>query len=293
MWKVVRLPRMQRAYGPSVRRRRLNAQLRRYRERKGKTTGEVAKALGWQQTKVSKIETGERKKVTPDELTELLDYYEEEDPEIRESLHECARLGNQRGWWAKYRDLLPSGLPDFEVEASVIKTYECQVVPGLLQTPDYAEAIFRANLVRSDDEIAKRLNGRMKRQETLNRVDPPEYWVILDEAALRRVIGSREVMSQQLRHLTHMAARHNINIYVLPFSEGAHPATVGSFVIMDFSDPMDGSIGYVEMPTSSAYVEEAHELAELNTIFAGAQGAAMSPVRSLAFINDIIDSLEE
>lgn len=180
---------MQRTYGPSVRRRRLNTRLRRYRERKGETTGQVAKALGWQQTKVSKIETGERKKVTADELSALLDYYGEEDPEIRESLHECARLGNQRGWWSKYRDLLPSGLPDFEVEASVIKTYECQVMPGLLQTPDYAEAVFRANLVRSNDEIAKRLSGRMKRQEALNRVEPPEYWVILDEAALRRAVG--------------------------------------------------------------------------------------------------------
>lgn len=284
---------MQRTYGPSVRRRRLNAQLRRYREQKGQTTGQVAKALGWQQTKVSKIETGERKKVTPDDLTELLDYYEEKDPEVRESLHECARLGNQRGWWSKYRDLLPSGLPDFEAEAAVIKTYECQVIPGLLQAPAYAEAIFRANMVRSDEEIAKRLDGRLKRQEVLNRVDPLEYWVILDEAALRRVIGSREIMSQQLRHLTHMAARHNINICVLPFLEGAHPATMGSFVIMEFPDPMDASIGYVETPTSSVYVEEDHELAELNTMFSGAQGAALSPARSLAFIDDVIESLEE
>ncbi|QBI54372.1 hypothetical protein EKD16_12950 [Streptomonospora litoralis] len=253
----------------------------------------MAKALGWQQTKVSKIETGERKKVTADELSALLDYYGEDDPEVRESLHECARLGNQRGWWSKYRDLLPSGLPDFEAEASVIKTYESQVIPGLLQTPDYAEAIFRANLVRSGDEVQERVAARLKRQDCLNRVDPPSYWVILDEAALRRVVGTREVMSQQLRHLTHMAARHNVNIYVLPFSEGAHPATVGSFVIMEFPDPMDVSIGYVENPTSSVYVEEGHELADLNAIFAGAQGAALSPVRSLAFINDVIESLEE
>lgn len=287
------MPRMQSTYGPSVRRRRLNAQLRRYRDAKGETTGYVARELGWQQTKVSKIETGERRKVTPEDLDALLDYYDERDADFRASLHECAALGNQRGWWSKYRDLMPSGLPDFEVEASLIKTYECQVVPGLLQTPGYAEAIFRANLVRSEAEITKRLEGRLKRQEILNRVDPPEYWVILDEASIRRIVGSSEVMVQQLRHLTHMAARHNVNISVLPFTEGAHPATVGSFVIMEFSNPMDASLGYVEIPTSSVYVEEERDLIGLNTIFAGAQGSALSPARSLAFINDIIESLEE
>lgn len=286
------MPRMQPTYSPSVRRRRLNAQLRKYREARGETTAVVAKKLGWQQTKVSKIETGERKKVTPEDLDALLNYYKVDDPEMRASLHECARLGNQRGWWSKYRDLLPSGLPDFEAEASVIKTYECQVIPGLLQTPAYAEAIFRANLVRSDEEIAKRLEGRMKRQEILNRVDPPEYWVIVDEAALRRVVGSRGVMVQQLRHLTHMAARHNINISVLPFSAGAHPSTMGSFVIIDFPNPLDASVGYAETPTSSVYVEEREELAELNAIFSGALGSSLTPADSLKFIYEVIDSLE-
>ena len=284
---------MQKSYSPSVRRRRLSAQLRKYRERKKLTAVKAGAALGWPQQKISKIESGEQKRVPAAELDRLLDLYKVDDQNEREALHECARLAKERGWWSKYKEAFPGGLPDFEAEASVIRTYECQVIPGLLQTPAYAEAIFRAYKLRSGEEIKQLVKARMERQHILNQVDPPDYRAVIDEAALRRVVGSSEVMSQQLRHLTHMAARHNIDIYVLPFSEGAHPATVGSFVIMDFSDPMDGSIGYVEMPTSSAYVEEAHELAELNTIFAGAQGAAMSPVRSLAFINDIIDSLEE
>ncbi|GAA4936994.1 helix-turn-helix transcriptional regulator [Streptomonospora halophila] len=283
---------MQPAYSPSVRRRRLRTQLLRYRERAGLTTAQVAKELGWPQVKVSRLETGFKKSVTSDELDALLDFYEEDDAEVRASLHECARLAKERGWWARYRNLMSTALPDFETEASVIKTYECQVVPGLLQTPDYAEAIFRANLVRSDEEIRERVSARLKRQEILNRVDPPAYWVILDEAALRRVVGSVEVMSQQLRHLTHMAARHNINIYVLPYSAGAHPVTVGSFVIMDFPDPLDASIGYVETPISSLYVEEDHELTELNSLFGGAQGSAMSPAHSLQFIKDVTESLE-
>ncbi|WP_046468356.1 helix-turn-helix domain-containing protein [Allosalinactinospora lopnorensis] len=284
---------MQRSHSPSVRRRRLSAQLRRYREQSGKTTGQVAKELGWAQTKVSKIETGFKRTVGPADLDALLDFYDVKDSEIRASLHECARLAKQRGWWAKYRDVFQGALPDFETEASAIRAYESQVIPGLLQTPEYAEEIFRANQVRSEKEIAQRVTARMERQHILNRVDPPAYRAVIDEAALRRLVGSAEVMSTQLRHVTHMAARHNVDIQVLPFSEGAHTATVGSFVIMDFSNPLDQSIAYVDTPTSSLYMEEDFELERFNSMFAGAQGAALSPARSLKFINEVIDFLEE
>ncbi|GAB3458242.1 helix-turn-helix transcriptional regulator [Streptomonospora sediminis] len=283
---------MQPTYSPSVRRRRLRTQLLRYRERAGLTTAQVAKELSWPQIKVSRIENGSKKSVSPAELDALLDFYKEDNAEARASLHECARLAKERGWWNRYRSVMSTALPDFENEASVIRTYECQVVPGLLQTPDYAEAVFRADLVRSDAEIRERLSARLKRQEILSRVDPPMYWAIIDEAALRRTVGSPEVLSQQLRHLTHMAARHNINIYVLPFSAGAHPSTMGSFVILDFPDPLDSSIGYVETSVSSLYVEEGRDLTELNSLFGGAQGAALSPARSLQFINDVIESME-
>jgi len=256
-------------YSPSVRRRRLRKRLIHYREAKGQTTAEVAKGLGqgWSQAKVSRIENGLKKTVTPAELDALLDYYDEKDPAVRAELHECAKLSSHKGWWAKYQGVLSSALPDFESEASRIRTYECQVIPGLLQTPDYIEAIFRANQVRADEETRKRVDARLKRQEILNRVDPPRYWVVLDEAALRRMVGSREVMLVQLRHLTHMATRHNIDIQVLPFSEGAHTATTGSFVIMDFPDPRDASIAYMDAPTSSLYLEEDGEVAEFESMF--------------------------
>lgn len=288
-----RLSRVQKTYSPSVRRRRISAQLRRFREEKGLTTTQAGEAVGWKQQKISKIESGEQKAVPAEELDALLDAYEVKDAEVRASLYECARLAKQRGWWSRYRGLMSIALPDFEAEANVIRTYECQVIPGLLQTPDYADSIFRANQVRQDEEIAKRLTARLKRQEILNRVDPPSYWVIVDEAALRRVIGSIETMRVQLRYLTHMAVRHNVDIQVLPFSSGAHPSTMGSFVIMDFPDPMDASIGYVETPTSSVYVEEDHDLREFVSIFGATQGSALSPARSLEFISDVIDSLEE
>ncbi|CAM3841048.1 helix-turn-helix transcriptional regulator [Nocardiopsis gilva] len=242
---------------------------------------------------MSRIETGFKKAVSAEELETLLDYYGEDDQEIRAGLHECARQAKQRGWWMRYRTVLSSALPDFEAEASRIRTYECQVIPGLLQTPDYATAIFRANRVRSDEEIAERVAARIKRQDILNRVNPPRYWVIIDEAALRRTVGSHEVMTIQLTHLTHMAARHNIDIQVLPFSEGAHAATTGSFVIMDFPDPRDTSIAYMDTPTSSLYLEESDDLDEFEAMFGGAQGAALSPDKSLRFIDDAIKALEE
>lgn len=284
---------MQRSYSPTVRRRRLSAQLRKYREREKLTAAKAGAALGWPQQKISKIESGEQKRLPVAELDLLLDLYKVEDPDEREALHECARMAKERGWWSKYKDAFPGGLPDFEAEASMIRTYDCQVIPGLLQTPDYAEGILRADRVRTEEEVSKRVAARLKRQEILNRVDPPSLWAIVDEAALRRVVASPDVMSMQLRHLTHMAARHNVDIQVLPFSAGAHPATVGSFVIMDFPHPMDADIGYVETPTSSVFVEEEDELREFVALFGATQGSAMSPAHSVKLVNDVIESLEE
>ncbi|WP_017577693.1 Scr1 family TA system antitoxin-like transcriptional regulator [Nocardiopsis kunsanensis] len=184
-------------------------------------------------------------------------------------------------------------LADFEAEASTFRTYESQVIPGLLQTPQYADAIFRANLVRDDDEIDRRVEARVKRQGVLNRVDPPTFMALIDEAALRRMVGTSDVMQEQLRHLTQMASRHNINIYVLPFSAGAHPSTEGSYVIMDFTDLRDASIAYLETPATSMYLEEEHQVRLFNDMFGSTQSCAMAPVQSLAFINRLLQELEE
>ncbi|GAA3749443.1 helix-turn-helix transcriptional regulator [Spinactinospora alkalitolerans] len=257
------------------------------------TATAAGKKLGWPQQKISKIESGEQKRIPTVELDALLDAYKVKDPEVRAALHDCARLAKERGWWSKYKDAFPGGLPDFEAEASVIRAYEAQVIPGLLQVPGYAEAVFRAYKLRSDEETERLVKARMERQHILNQVDPPDYLAVIDEAALRRVVGSVEIMRTQLRHLTHMAARHNIDIYVLPFAAGAHAATLGSFAIMDFPDLLDGSIVYVDTATSTLYLEEEHELREYNSMLSRAQASALDPAKSLQLINDIIQSLEE
>ncbi|WP_344162930.1 helix-turn-helix transcriptional regulator [Nocardiopsis rhodophaea] len=284
---------MQRSYSPSVRRRRLSAQLRAYRERKKLTASKAGAALGWPQQKISKIESGEQKRLPAAELDLLLDLYEVRDSAEREALHECARLAKERGWWSKYKDAFPGGLPDFEAEASAIRAYEAQVLPGLLQTPDYAEAVFRDYKLREEVEIRRLVEARIARQSILNKIDPPDYTAVIDEAALKRIVGSSNVMVTQLRHLTHMAARHNVDIYVLPFTAGAHAATSGSFTIMDFPDPMDASLAYVDTPTLTMYLEEDDDLRVFNSMLSRAQSAALSPQLSLNLVEETIKTLEE
>ncbi|MFW5416786.1 helix-turn-helix domain-containing protein [Nocardiopsis sp. CNT-189] len=281
---------MQRSYSPSVRRRRLSAQLRRYREQRKLTAAKAGAALGWPQQKISKIESGEQKRLPAAELDKLLDLYEVSGEVEREALHECARLAKERGWWSKYKSAFPGGLPDFEAEASAIRTYEAQVVPGLLQTPDYAAEVFRAYRLLPEGEIAKLVEARMARQGILNKVDPPDFVAVIDEAALLRKVGSAEVMRTQLRHLKHMASRHNVDLHVLPFAAGAHAATSGSFTLMEFPDPLDASLAYVDTPTSTLYLEEEEEVREFASMMSRTQSDALSPIRSLSLIDKIIES---
>ncbi len=257
------------------------------------TLFEAAKQAGMGKSNLSKIEQAESKTVPAATLNKLLDLYKVEDTEVRISMHELSRLAGERGWWARYKDVLPQMLPDFEAEACAFRTYHAQVVPGMLQTPEYAGAVFRANKVREDDEIADRVSARIRRQEILNRVNPPTYSAIIDEGALQRTVGSTEVMRTQLQHLTHMASRHNIDIHVLPFAAGAHPATEGTFIVMDFPDPRDSSIAYLENPATSLYLEEDHQIRMFNDMFGNAQGCSLTPVQSLAFIKQLLANLEE
>ncbi|PDP88623.1 hypothetical protein CQJ94_05625 [Glycomyces fuscus] len=281
------------SYSPSVRRRRLSAELRRLRSETGMTLNDVAKHTGISRANLSKIEQAESKTVPAPTLNKLLKLYEVNDPTVQSAMHELSKLAGQKGWWSLYKGLLPQTLTDFEAEACALRTYEAQVVPGLLQTPAYADAIFRANRVRDDNEITQRVTARMARQNILNRLDPPTYLVIIDEAAIRRMVGSVNVMREQLRHLTHMAARDSIDIYVLPFSAGAHTSTEGSYSVMDFPDPRDASIVYLESPTTTMFLEEDHQVRSYNDMFGSTQSCSMSPAQTLDFLNHCIQELEE
>ncbi|CAL9387625.1 hypothetical protein SUDANB121_01198 [Nocardiopsis dassonvillei] len=241
---------------------------------------------------LSKIEQAESRTVSSATLDKLLDLYGVDDPAVRASLHELAKLAGEKGWWVRYKDLMPQMLADFEAEAC----------PAHLRSPGDSGSTANPRLRRRDlsrqpnprgDEIAQRVAVRIKRQEILHRVDPPTYMAILDEAVLHRRLGSPEVMREQLRHLVHLAARHNIDLYVLPFSAGAHPATEGSFVVMDFLDPRDASIAYLETPVTSMYPEEDRQVRLFNDMFGSAQSCSMTAAQSLTFIDRRLHDLEE
>src|SRR5882757_10715639 len=218
---------------PAVRRRRLGEELRRLRDLAGLTSGEAARMAGWHQSKVSRIETG-RSSVRAADVTVLLDVYGVRDRALRDLLGTLAEGGHQRGWWHEFRDVLPVEYRDFislETGASRARSMENSVVPGLLQTSDYALAVTREVMPHLDRrELEALVEVRTARQAVLRQDPPLELWAVLDEAVLRRGVGGPAVMADQLRSLCGAAALPQVHLQVLPFSAGGHIGVTGSFV---------------------------------------------------------------
>jgi transcriptional regulator with XRE-family HTH domain len=273
----------------SMRRRRLASELRKLRDQSGLSLSDAAKRVGWQVSRLSRIETRQSGIPTPD-LRTLLDLYEIADEGYRQRLADLARQGNERGWWQKYAGQIISEYVDLiglEEEARVIRTYEQELVPGLLQTPDYARAIIRAGWPASTSEqIGRWVEIRMERQEVLVRSDPPppQLNVVLSEAVLRRPVGGREVMYGQLEYLMRPRDRANVTIQVLPFDAGVHRAMAGPFTMMTFPDPDDLGIVNVENATGALFLEEPAEVRVYDEIWSTLQAAALSPDDSQAFL---------
>ncbi|MGQ4268822.1 helix-turn-helix domain-containing protein [Nocardiopsis changdeensis] len=280
-------------HSPTLRRRRLSAELKRARSESGLTTTQVVKSLKWAAGKLSQIENAETQTVKPDDLDKLMDLYQVTSSDKREALHALAKDAKVRGWWSKYREVFgPQSLPDFESEASTIRTFESSVIPGLLQTPQYAKAVFEGGRYTSSEEVERRAQARMERREILIRFNPTKLRVVLDEAALRRVIGSHEIMAEQMHHMLHMAKLPNVDLQVLPFAAGAHNALIAPFSILEFPEPLDLPIVFIETATGGLFLEEADEVDQHSVTFSDAQGSALSTAQSARFIADIAKSLE-
>jgi len=277
---------------PSMRRRRLAAELRKCREQRGWALIEAAKNLGWQQSRLSRIETRQSGIAAPD-LRKLLNAYEVEDEGYRNHLFDLARRGNERGWWKKYAGLIIGEYADLismEEEARVIRAYEQELVPGLLQTADYARAFFRTAWPGGTGaEIDRRVEIRMERQEILTRTDPPppRLHVVLSEGVLRRPVGGRDVMRGQMAQLMMPRDRVNVTIQVLPFDSGAHPAVAGPFTMMAFPDPDDLGIVNVEHASGALFLEEPADVRAYDEIWSAIQAAALSADDSQAFMKSI------
>ncbi|MEV5733653.1 helix-turn-helix transcriptional regulator [Streptomyces sp. NPDC052292] len=246
---------------PTVRRRRLGQELRRLRELKGMTAEEVAERLLVSQSKISRLENG-RRSISQRDVRDLCGVYEVEDQRVVDSLMEMARDSRQQGWWHTFGDIPYSVYIGLETDAESLRVYEPQLVTGLLQTPAYAEALVRGALPEtSTAEIEKRVRVRMRRQERITaEVNALRLWVVLDEAALRRVVGSRLVMREQLEHLIEMSQLPHVTVQVLPFEVGAHPGLNGQYAILEFTDAADSSVVYLEGVTSDLYLEKAPDV---------------------------------
>ncbi|MFC0862222.1 helix-turn-helix domain-containing protein [Sphaerimonospora cavernae] len=261
-------------------------ELRRLRDLQGLTLQEVADRLGWSRARVSRIETTQVRPHHGD-VADLLDLYGVSSPE-RDALIALARQVRQRGWWTAYQDVFSGSYVALEDEASEIRAWDAQLIHGLLQTEDYARAVIRAGRMIADDgEIDRRVVARRARQAMLDRPQPPRLHVIVDQAALQRQIGGRDVMREQLRTLVDHAARSAITIQVVPYDMGEHAGLDGRFTILSYPDPADPDIAYVEGTMGDIYLESAEDVAKHRLRFDQIGAAALSPAESAALIGKL------
>lgn len=276
---------------PSVRARQLAAELRRLREEATLTGEEAAGRLGWSASKVSRIETG-KTAVTTGDLRRLLDLYQVSGVR-RDRLAELGRTAQQRGWWDAYADTLRSSysaLIALERNAEAERDWAPIIIPGLLQTENYAQIITRATmLISPPGEIARIVTARMTRQQVLTREDPLELDAILDEAAVRRQVGGPDVMREQLMHLASIAGRPNITIQVLPFSSGPHLAVKGAFTLLQFPEAAAAGVAYQENMTSDLFIEREDEVYRYGLAFDRLRELALGPEDSVSFITHLVD----
>jgi transcriptional regulator with XRE-family HTH domain len=273
------------AQSPTVRRRRLALELRRLREAAKLTCEEVAEQLECSASKISRVETG-RVSVSPRDVRDMLEIYGVAD-EQRDGLVQLARESRQKGWWHAYGDTIQPHFATYlglESAASEIRIYEVNVIPGLLQTEEYARTMLTAGMVNSPrQDIERRVALRMERQR-LSREYPPELWCVLDEAALRRHVGGREVMRVQLEHLLEMASLRNVSLQVLPFAGGAHPGIGRAFNILSFGEDVDPDVVYLELHESALWVENVEEVDRYHVYFNHLQATALSFEDSAAMV---------
>ncbi|MFF4232988.1 helix-turn-helix domain-containing protein [Streptomyces sp. NPDC001820] len=281
-------------HGPAVRRRKLGEELRRLRLEAGLTSRDAGRLAGWHQSKVSRIETGASGVKTAD-VTLLLELYGVGDPQLRAMLETLAGAADGAGsdWWHAFRGLIPPDYRDFislEATACAARTLETSVVPGLLQTPDYAHAVTRAALEEMPATTVNSLvEVRIARQSVLRAERPLKLSAVLDEAALRREVGGRRVMREQLRVLAEAAQLPNVRLQVLPFSVGGYAGLTGSFVIFSFPATSDLDVVVLDHLTSSLYLERKEDLEVYSAAFHAMRKRALSPADSLDLIARISD----
>ena len=275
----------------TVRGRKLSSELRRLREKSDMSGEYVAERLGWSQSKVSRIETG-RTSVQAKELTQLLELYGVPDGG-RDQFFDLAKGAQVKGWWDDFADTLPRDYTTYielENEASSNLVFSAQIVPGILQTEDYARCVIQsALLISPPGETNRRVQVRMERQARLMQDTARSFSVIIDEAVLRRKVGGDEVMTAQLDHLMESSKKENVNLQVLPFSCGEHPASAGEFALLQFPGDDDEDVVHVEAIGSSLYIEDETTVFRYTLAFNQLCTSALTPSESMDFIGSLLE----
>jgi transcriptional regulator with XRE-family HTH domain len=276
---------------PTVRRRELGALLRALRLEKGLTVEQAAERLLFSMSKLSRIETGHGAASLRD-IRDLCDLYGVTNVAARDRMMKLAAESKQQAWWQSY-DLAYAAYAGLEAEAIAISAFQSSVVHGLLQTADYARAGHESAMPRlAPDQIEMQIEAKLTRQRILTRANPPRFAVVLDEAALRRMAGGRQVMAAQLAKILDMSALPNLMVQVLPFELGSHPALESNFNILELPD-LAPDVVFVEGLIGSTYLERAEDLKRYREIFHRLQSMALNPKDTEELIAGLIRSYNE
>lgn len=274
----------------SLRHHRLTLELRRLRKASGFTREQVAEQLEWSGSRVTRYETGDWKRLHPNDVKRMLAVYGVTDQQRLEAYAQLARDAGKRGWWTDYDDVVGNYVA-FEDEAAQIQTFEPLYIPGLLQTEDYARALIAANPDNEPDEVKRRVAARLERHKLLEGKDGPQFWPIIDEAAIRRPVGGSKVMIGQLRSLVEVVTTRRIDLQILPFAAGSHPGMDGSFAILTFDEILAPPVVYLETATDGLYPEGNNVVQRYTMMFNRLRAKALSPQDSVTFLEDAIAGL--
>ncbi|TWP46159.1 helix-turn-helix domain-containing protein [Lentzea tibetensis] len=281
---------MARGSSPTLRKRRLVSELRRLREEASLTIEEVGERLECSASKISRIETG-RVGVSPRDVRDMLTAYSADD-ETLEELVQLAREARRKAWWDEFGDIVPGRYVGYEADAEAMRTYQGLMIPGLLQCEAYTRSLISEVLPSATKaEIDRRVALRTARQALLYEEDPLRLHVVIDEAALRRLVGGRSVMRSQMKRLLEVGSLVNVTLQIVPFSAGGHAGMDGPFVILAFPEKLDPDVVYIESTRSGVYLEQPTDVQRYAEMFERLVTTALSPEDSSVLITDIARAL--
>lgn len=281
---------------PTFRQRRLARTLRELRNAAGLTHADAAKVLGSAESKVGRIENSQSGIRLPD-LRALMDAYNVTDPTERAAIEKLSREARQKGWWSRYVNVVDPAYAAYaavEWDASELYNVETNLVPGLLQVPEYTKALIQLQVSEATgDHVEAQVDVRRERKAILTRENPLQLWVIVAENVLYHQVGSRDVMKAQLESLLADSRKQNIELQILPREDPMNACLFGPFVIMSFPTSAETDVVYTESPTSTLYYEDAADVETYTTLFRRLNMAAANVSKSRALIQNALHEMEQ